>query len=48
MRRIDLLFLDHYKPAYTRDLKLCEELGLVAQGSIYVADNGEILSRKKE
>ena len=48
LRRIDLLFLDHYKPAYTRDLKLCEELGLVGQGSIYVADNGEILSREEE
>ncbi|RYP46903.1 hypothetical protein DL768_006937 [Monosporascus sp. mg162] len=37
--RIDLLFLDHYKPAYTMDLKLCEELGLVGPGSVYVADN---------
>ncbi|KAM7189754.1 S-adenosyl-L-methionine-dependent methyltransferase [Rhypophila sp. PSN 637] len=36
---IDLLFLDHYKPAYTDDLKLCEDLGLVGPGSIYVADN---------
>ncbi|KAI0479345.1 catechol O-methyltransferase [Xylariaceae sp. FL0804] len=37
--RIDLLFLDHYKPAYTTDLKLCEELGLVGPGSVYAADN---------
>ncbi|RYP72296.1 hypothetical protein DL771_004270 [Monosporascus sp. 5C6A] len=37
--RIDLLFLDHYKPAYTMDLKLCEELGLVGPGSVYAADN---------
>ncbi|KAI1415859.1 S-adenosyl-L-methionine-dependent methyltransferase [Hypoxylon sp. FL1857] len=36
---IDLLFLDHYKPAYTPDLKLCEELGLISMGSITVADN---------
>ncbi|KAI9723829.1 MAG: hypothetical protein M1828_004079 [Chrysothrix sp. TS-e1954] len=28
-RQIDVLFLDHYKPAYTTDLKLCEELGLI-------------------
>ncbi|OTB06744.1 hypothetical protein M426DRAFT_72199 [Hypoxylon sp. CI-4A] len=39
LKHIDLLFLDHYKPAYTPDLKLCEELGLVAGGSIYAADN---------
>ncbi|RYO77346.1 hypothetical protein DL766_007942 [Monosporascus sp. MC13-8B] len=37
--RIDLLFLDHYKPAYTMDLKLCEELGLVGPGSVYAADS---------
>ncbi|RYP21345.1 hypothetical protein DL765_002246 [Monosporascus sp. GIB2] len=37
--RIDLLFLDHYKPAYTMDLKLCEEIGLVGPGSVYAADN---------
>lgn len=42
--RIDLLFLDHYKPAYTTDLKLCEELGLVGPGSVYAADNGRRLT----
>ncbi|KAK0392896.1 hypothetical protein NLU13_2390 [Sarocladium strictum] len=36
---IDLLFLDHYKPAYLPDLKLCEELGLVGPGSVLAADN---------
>ena len=36
---IDLLFLDHYKPAYLTDLKLCEELGLVRPWSVLVADN---------
>jgi catechol O-methyltransferase len=41
LKHIDLLFLDHYKPAYTPDLKLCEELGLVGPGSVYAADNGE-------
>ena len=39
LRRIDLMFLDHYKPAYTQDLKLCEELGLVGPGSVLAADN---------
>lgn len=41
LSKIDLLFLDHYKPLYTPDLKLCEELGLVAPGSVLAADNGE-------
>lgn len=36
---IDLMFLDHYKPAYTTDLKLCEELKLVTPGSVLAADN---------
>ncbi|KAL4757718.1 uncharacterized protein BDW70DRAFT_171087 [Aspergillus foveolatus] len=39
LTHIDLLFLDHYKPAYTTDLKLCEELKLVTPGSILAADN---------
>jgi catechol O-methyltransferase len=39
LRHIDLLFLDHYKPAYTTDLKLCEDLGLVGPGSVFAADN---------
>ncbi|PHH88513.1 hypothetical protein CDD83_7435 [Cordyceps sp. RAO-2017] len=37
--RIDLLFLDHYKPAYLPDLKLCEQLGLIGPGSVLAADN---------
>ncbi|KAF4550259.1 Methyltransferase-like protein 1 [Elsinoe fawcettii] len=36
---IDMMFLDHYKPAYKTDLKLCEELALVGPGSVYAADN---------
>ena len=36
---IDLMFLDHYKPAYTTDLKLCEELKLIGPGSVLAADN---------
>lgn len=36
---IDLMFLDHYKPAYLYDLKLCEQLHLVSPGSVLAADN---------
>jgi len=39
LKHIDLMFLDHYKPAYITDLKLCEELGLITQGSVLAADN---------
>ena len=39
LQHIDLIFLDHYKPAYTTDLKLCESLGLVEPGTILAADN---------
>ena len=39
LTHIDLMFLDHYKPAYTTDLKLCEELKLVTPGSVMAADN---------
>lgn len=37
--QIDLLFLDHHKPLYLRDLKLCEELGFVMPGTTIMADN---------
>lgn len=39
LKKIDLMFLDHYKPAYTTDLKLCEELGIVGPGTVLAADN---------
>ena len=39
LKKVDLMFLDHYKPAYTTDLKLCEELGLVGPGTVLAADN---------
>ncbi|KAF6819252.1 catechol o-methyltransferase [Colletotrichum musicola] len=39
LSKIDLMFLDHYKPAYTTDLKLCEQLRLVGPGSVLAADN---------
>ena len=39
IKHIDMMFLDHYKPAYTTDLKLCEELKLITPGSVLAADN---------
>ncbi len=41
--RYDLVFLDHWKDLYKRDLQLIEQHGLIGPGSIVVADNvGEI------
>ena len=39
LKHVDMMFLDHYKPAYKTDLKLCEELKLVTPGSVLAADN---------
>ena len=39
LTQVDLMFLDHYKPAYTTDLKLCEHLKLVTPGTVLAADN---------
>ncbi|KAL4957484.1 S-adenosyl-L-methionine-dependent methyltransferase [Aspergillus filifer] len=40
VQHIELLFIDHYKPAYTLDLKLCEQLGKIIPGvSVIAADN---------
>jgi catechol O-methyltransferase len=39
VKHIDMMFLDHYKPAYITDLKLCESLGLVGKGTVLAADN---------
>ena len=39
LEHVDLLFLDHYKPAYATDLKICEELRLITPGSVLAADN---------
>lgn len=39
LKSIDMMFLDHYKPAYTTDLKLCEHLGLIGKGTVLAADN---------
>jgi catechol O-methyltransferase len=39
VKQIELMFIDHYKPAYTTDLKLCEHLGMIQPGSVLAADN---------
>lgn len=39
VRHIDMMLLDHYKPAYVSDLKYCESLGMVGKGTVLVADN---------
>ena len=39
LTQVDLMFLDHYKPAYTIDLRLCEQLRLVTPGAVLAADN---------
>ncbi|OXV11964.1 hypothetical protein Egran_00275 [Elaphomyces granulatus] len=36
---LELLFLDHWKDLYLPDLKLCEEHGLIAPGTVIAADN---------
>ncbi|KAK6823455.1 hypothetical protein RU639_005820 [Aspergillus parasiticus] len=38
--QVEIMFIDHYKPAYTTDLKLCEQLGMIVPDvSVLVADN---------
>lgn len=39
VKTIDILFIDHYKPAYENDLKVCEELGFIKKGTIIIADD---------
>ena len=39
LKHIDLMFLDHYKPAYRTYFKLCEHLKLVTPGTVMAADN---------
>ncbi len=44
----DLIFLDHWKDIYLSDLQLMEQHGLLAPGSVVVADNvGEIFGAHK-
>lgn len=35
----DMIFLDHYKPAYVKDVKICESLGIIREGTVLAADN---------
>ncbi|KAJ9206374.1 hypothetical protein DTO164E3_472 [Paecilomyces variotii] len=39
VKHVELMFLDHYKPAYTTNLKLCEYCGLISSGTVLAADN---------
>ncbi|KAI3008032.1 hypothetical protein CBS147346_2973 [Aspergillus niger] len=40
VKHVEVMLIDHYKPAYTADLKLCEQLGKIVPGvSVVVADN---------
>ena len=39
LKSIEIMFIDHHKPAYTTDLKLCEHLGMIVPGSVLAADN---------
>ncbi|KAI0418760.1 S-adenosyl-L-methionine-dependent methyltransferase [Xylaria grammica] len=39
LRQIDLLFLDHHKPLYKDDLKICEELGMITVRTVLALDN---------
>lgn len=39
IKNVDMMFIDHFKPAYTPDLKLCEELGLIRPETVLIADN---------
>jgi catechol O-methyltransferase len=37
--RIDMLLLDHVEDLYIQEFETCEKLGLLAEGSVVVADN---------
>jgi catechol O-methyltransferase len=39
LKSTDLLFLDHVEELYVTDFKVCEELGLLKEGAVIVADN---------
>ena len=39
VKHVELMFIDHYKPGYISDLKLCEHLGMISAGSVLAADN---------
>jgi catechol O-methyltransferase len=37
--KVDMVFLDHYKPAYVKDLKILESLGAIQEDTVLAADN---------
>jgi catechol O-methyltransferase len=37
--KVEMVFLDHYKPAYVKDLKILESLGAIQEGTVLAADN---------
>lgn len=39
IKKIELMFLDHFKGAYITDLKLCEQLDMIVPGTVLAADN---------
>ncbi|POS86261.1 hypothetical protein EPUL_003613 [Erysiphe pulchra] len=39
LNSIDMVFLDHYKPAYVIDLKILESLNVIHEGTVLIADN---------
>jgi catechol O-methyltransferase len=39
LKEFDMLFLDHAEELYTSDFNVCEELGLLKEGAVIVADN---------
>lgn len=39
LERVEFLLLDHWEKLYVEDLKMVEELGLLKEGSVIVADN---------
>lgn len=38
--------MDHYKPAYENDLKVCEELGLIKKGTVIIADDVDLVKKQ--
>ena len=39
LTQLDMVFLDHVEDLYVADFKVCEELGLLKEGVVIVADN---------
>ncbi|CAF3499856.1 unnamed protein product [Rotaria socialis] len=39
IQSFDLIFIDHWKEVYLRDLQLLEQMKLIASGTVVVADN---------